>query len=167
MKQTILVFLAAFFLMALKAGDRVPNFSAKNQNGVTVDFSKTIKGKPTLLYFYPKDDTSGCTKEANQLKEIYPKFLALGAQVYGVSRQGEKSHQAFIKKYGLPFDLLVDENGKLADQLGVGSMPILGLHKRQSLLIGADGRLVRFYENVDPATHAETVLSDIKKLTKK
>lgn len=145
---------------ALSPGDPVPDFQASNQDGKRVKLSD-FAGKAVLLYFYPKDDTPGCTQEACTFRDEFAKFKQRGAVVLGVSRQSAETHRQFRKKHRLPFDLLVDENGDLAQSLGVGTMPVLGLHKRQSLLISADGRLIRFFEDVIPGSHAREVLSEL------
>ena len=154
-------FLMAVQAMALTAGEAAPAFSAKNQDGKIVHLSD-FKGRPVLIYFYPKDDTPGCTKEACSFRDEYSKFQALGAVVLGVSRQNEASHRAFKAKYHLPFDLLADNDGKLAQSFSIGAMPIVGLHKRQSVLIGSDGRVIRIYPDVDPGTHTATVIQDLE-----
>jgi len=148
--------------LALSAGDLAPDFKAKNQDGKVVRLSD-FKGKFVLVYFYPKDDTPGCTVEANQLTEQFPQFAKSKAVVLGVSRQDEESHQRFKKKYKIPYDLLVDSDGSLAKSFGVGLVPVIGLTQRQSILIGPDGRVVRFYDKVEPASHAQSVLEDIQK----
>ena len=157
-----LAFLILPILMAVSPGDMAPDFTAKNQNGKTVQM-KDFKGKYVLLYFYPKDDTPGCTMQAQGLRDIHKTLKELNTVVFGVSRQGEKSHQEFIKKYNLPFDLLVDEDGQLAKTFGVDQIPMIGLSKRQSILIGANGKVLKFYTDVDPAKHAEMILLDLQK----
>lgn len=152
--------------MALKPGELVPDVAAKNQNGKTVNLSK-FKGQFVLLYFYPKDETPGCTTEAQNFQADLEKYKNLNAVILGVSRQDEASHQKFIAKHGLKFDLLVDKDGKLGEAFGVGSIPILGLAKRQSALIGPDGKLIRFYDSVNPKDHSKEVLEDIKKAKEK
>lgn len=147
-------------LTSLPEGSVVPDFSAPNQDGKEVKLSD-LKGKPVLIYFYPKDDTPGCTKQACDLRDRYAQFQKAGIVVLGVSRQDAKSHQAFRAKYRLPFDLLTDKDGELAKKLGVELMPLVGVHKRQSLLIGADGKVVAFFADVDPKTHAELVLKKL------
>jgi peroxiredoxin Q/BCP len=153
------------WMLALSSGDSVPDFSAKNQDGTVVKLSEQ-KGKPVLLFFYPKDETPGCTKQACTLRDEYAAFKKRGAVVYGISRQDAASHQEFRRKHKLPFDLLVDSDGSIAEKLGVGTMPLIGLHKRQSLLIGADGKLIKFYPDVDPASHASEVLKDLEEAAK-
>lgn len=145
----------------IPAGEKAPEFALKNQNGQTVKLSEQ-RGKFVLMYFYPKDDTPGCTKEACNFRDEYSEIKKLNAVVFGISRQDEKSHQKFIAKHKLPFDLLVDADGEVAKAYGVGTMPVIGFHKRQSILIGPDGKVLRFYSDVDPAKHVSEVISDIK-----
>jgi len=161
-KVLVLFALMGNFAFALSVGQQVPDFSAKNQNGKVIRLSQ-FHGKYVLLYFYPKDGTSGCTTEANQLKEHYAQFQEMNAVILGVSKQDEKSHRQFIEQNSLPFDLIVDSDGKVAKNLGVGLIPILGFHERQSLLIDPQGKILHFYKDVDPAKHAQEVLSDIRK----
>lgn len=159
-------YLPLFFLpllLGLTSGEKVPDFTAKNQDGKVIRLSD-FKNSPVLIYFYPKDDTPGCTKEACSLRDNFAQFKKHGAVILGVSGQDEKSHQEFKKKYQLPFDLLVDSDGSLAKKLGVGSM--LGFHHRQSLLVGPDGKLMKFYSDVDPRTHSKEVLDTLDELNK-
>ncbi len=151
---------------AIKPGADAPAFSAKNQDGKTVNL-KDLKGKPVLMFFYPKDDTPGCTKEACNFRDSYTKFKDLGTVILGVSRQDEASHQKFKAKHKLPFDLLVDKDGKLAESFGVSLMPAVGFHNRQSVLIGPDGKVAKFYNAVDPTQHSDETLKDIQELVKK
>jgi peroxiredoxin Q/BCP len=152
---------ASVFWLGLTAGDSAPDFAAKNQDGKVVRLSE-FRGKPVLIYFYPKDDTPGCTKEACSFRDEFSKFQKMGAVVIGVSRQDSKSHQEFHTKYHLPFDLLTDTDGKLAGSFGVGLMPVVGFTKRQSALVSPDGKLIRFYPDVDPAKHTAQVLQDLE-----
>ncbi len=166
MRKLIVLFILSPFLLALAPGDKIPAVKAKNQHGKTVSLEQ-FQGKYVLIYFYPKDDTPGCTAQAQGLRDKYPEFKKANAAVLGVSRQDEKSHQDFISKYNLPFDLLVDADGSLGKSLGIGSIPLLGLSKRQSVLIGPDGRVIKFYDEVNnPGDHAHTVLQDIKRRKK-
>ncbi|HEY8280170.1 MAG TPA: peroxiredoxin [Bdellovibrionota bacterium] len=149
-------------LVAMTPGSAAPNFSAKNQDGKEIHLAD-YKGKFVLIYFYPKDDTPGCTKEACDFRDRFTEVKKLNAVVLGVSRQDANSHKKFIAKHKLPFDLLVDGDGKIAEAFGVGTMPVIGFHKRQSILVGPDGKVVRFYESVTPEKHVAEVLEDIKK----
>lgn len=160
---TILFCSLGSLAFALKAGEAVPDFAAKNQAGKTVHLSD-YRGKNVLVFFYPKDETSGCTVEAQGLRDLHDEFKKANTVVLGISRQDEKSHQAFIAKEKLPYDLLVDADGSVGKALGVGSFPIVGLSKRQSLLIDSKGQLVRFYDDVTPESHAKQVLGDIQKI---
>jgi peroxiredoxin Q/BCP len=157
-------------LMAMAAGTQAPNFSGKNQDGKQIQLSY-FKGKFLLVYFYPKDDTPGCTKEACDFRDRYTDIRKLNAEVIGVSRQDAGSHKKFATKHKLPFQLIVDSDGKIAESFGVGSVPlvggVLGFTKRQSVLIGPDQKVVRFYESVSPETHVAEVIKDIKSATKK
>ena len=149
-------------LMGVAAGEVAPEFTAQNQKGETKKLSD-FKGQPVLIYFYPKDDTPGCTKEACTFRDEYAKFKKVGAVILGVSAQDERSHKAFADKFHLPFDLLVDKDGKIGEKFGVSRMPLIGLHKRQSVLIGKDGKIVKFYDTVDPGKHAAEVLAELEK----
>ena len=146
--------------LAVEPGTAAPPFFAKDQDGKTIQLAD-FKGQYVLLYFYPKDETPGCTKEACHLRDQFTEFKKKGIVILGVSVQDAKSHQQFIKKYHLPFSLLVDENGELAKKFGVGTYPVVGLLKRQSVLIGKDGRVLKFYADVNPDTHTAEVLKDV------
>src|ERR1700733_10866294 len=104
------------FLLALAPGNQAPEFAVKNQAGEVIRLSD-FKGKFVLIYFYPKDDTSGCTKEACNFRDEYSKIKKMNTVILGISRQGEKSHQEFRSKHKLPFDLLVDSDGSVAKAL--------------------------------------------------
>lgn len=148
-------------VLALEPGDSVPAFSAKNQDDKTIT-QAAFKDHYTLVYFYPKDDTPGCTQQACALRDEFAKFKKENGQVFGVSRQDALSHQAFKKKHKLQFDLLVDQDGKLAEKLGIELYSDGGLHKRQSVLFGPDARLIKRYPKVEAAGHATVVLADIQ-----
>lgn len=149
---------------SLHVGDAAPAFVAENQDGKKVQLAD-FKGRPVLIYFYPKDDTPGCTKEACQFRDDYSKFQKKGAVILGVSAQNAESHQNFKKKYHLPFDLLIDSDGKVAKSFGVGLMPVVGLHQRQSVLIDPQGKIFKFYSSVDPQEHSQEVLADLEKMS--
>ncbi len=104
--------------MALEVGNSIPDFKTTNQKGEIITNNDLSKGK-TVLYFYPKDDTPGCTAQACNLRDNYDALLKDGFTIYGISPDGEKKHQKFIEKYDLPFDLLVDEDHSIAEAFGV------------------------------------------------
>ncbi|MDQ2951777.1 MAG: peroxiredoxin [Chloroflexota bacterium] len=149
--------------MELKAGDAAPGFSLPDENGKTVS-SDSMKGKTYFLYFYPKDDTPGCTVEACQLNDNLVQFRGLGVPVLGVSRDDAASHQAFQKKYGLQFELLSDADRKAHDAYGAwGDRPGRGEGViRSSFLVGPDGKIKRAWYSVKPDGHALEVLSELK-----
>jgi peroxiredoxin Q/BCP len=146
---------------ALSAGDAAPSFSAPDQDGKSVTLAD-YKGKYLLLYFYPKDQTPGCTKEACNLRDQFTEFKKNEISILGVSVQDAKSHRQFREKFHIPFPLLVDENGELAKKFGIEKYPVVGLLKRQSVLIGKDQKVVQIYHDVDPDTHTAEVLKDVQ-----
>jgi len=166
MKTFVLTFLFALPAFALSAGQTAPEFSAKNQNGKLVK-SADLKGKNVVLYFYPKDQTPGCTREAAEFSKLHDKFKAANAVVLGVSRQDQASHREFIKAQGIPFDLLVDEKGEMAEKFNIGLIPVVGMHKRETVVIGADGKIAKIYTDVEAEGHAQSVLNDLPKSPKK
>jgi peroxiredoxin Q/BCP len=118
-----------------------------------------LRGKPVVVYFYPKDDTPGCTIEAQEIRDLYGQLQSSGAVVIGVSTDGRDSHQAFAEKHALPFLLASDESGELARAFGV---PLKnGRATRVSFVIGADGRVKRAFPQVTPKGHAAELLSAI------
>ncbi len=156
--------------ITLKPGDKAPAFALPDQAGKIHQLDEA-KGSWVLLYFYPKDDTPGCTTEACTLRDAYPAFGKLKARVYGVSADSAKRHAKFAEKYELPFTLLADETKEIIKAYGVwGPKKFMGREflgiKRWSFLIDPKGKIAKVYENVKPAAHAEEVLADIKSLTK-
>lgn len=164
LKQLVPIAIAASApaLMAISPGTVAPDFTAKNQNGKQIHLAD-YRGKFVLLYFYPKDDTPGCTKEACTFRDHYAEIKKMNTVIFGISRQDEQSHQKFIARHSLPFDLLVDSDGKIGEAYGVKTIPILGFLRRRSVLIGPDGKVLRYYGDVDPARHADEVIADIRK----
>ncbi len=148
--------------MELKPGDAAPSFSLSDQNGATVS-SDSLRGRTYFMYFYPKDDTPGCTTEACQLNDNLMQFQALGVPVLGVSQDDATSHRAFQEKYGLRFTLLTDADRRLHDAYGAwGERPGRGLGViRSSFLIGPDGTIVRAWYFVKPDGHALEVLETL------
>ena len=147
----------------LKEGDKAPDFNAKDQDGNDVKLADR-KGQRVVLYFYPKDDTPGCTKEACSFRDADDVYKNKGIRVLGVSTDNEKSHQKFISKFQLPFDLLADTDKKIVEAYGVwGEKSMYGRKYmgtfRKTFLIDGDGKIVKIFEKVDVAAHAEDVLA--------
>jgi peroxiredoxin Q/BCP len=146
----------------LKAGQKAPDFRTQM---VTADGVKDVtlsdfRGKKVVLYFYPKDFTPGCTKEACAFRDGYAKYDQAGIVLLGCSVDPLDKHQAFIKKYGLPFPLLLDPGKKIAKEYGVANgIPVLGLDRRITYVIGEDGTILRVFTRVDPSSHATQVLN--------
>jgi peroxiredoxin Q/BCP len=152
--------------LKLREGDTAPEFTATSQDGSTVSLAD-LKGKNIILYFYPKDDTPGCTKEACAFRDEFAEFKAKGAVVFGVSTDPVKSHAKFVQKYKLPFTLLADEDKKIVQAYGVWGQKsfmgrkYMGTH-RVTFLIGHDGRIKKIWPEVKPQDHAKEVLSEIQ-----
>jgi peroxiredoxin Q/BCP len=153
----------------LEKHQQAPQFSAKNQSNETVSLSDYLGKKNVVLYFYPKDDTPGCTIEANQFTQLAEEFAKADTVVIGVSKDTCASHTDFINKYGLKVDLLADEDGKLCESYGVWrerekngvkSMAIL----RSTFIINKQGELVDVAYGVTPEGHAQEVLAKVKNL---
>ncbi len=148
-----------------------PDFTLPDQDGKNHTLSD-YKGQWVLVYFYPKDDTPGCTTEACTLRDNFPAFKKLKIQVFGISTDSIKSHKKFANKYELPFTLLADEEKKVVGKYDVWRVKNMYGREyfgivRNSYLINPDGKIEKIYEKVKPATHAEEVLNDIKELSKK
>ena len=151
----------------LEVGDKAPAFRAKNQDGETVSLGE-FKGKPLLLYFYPKDDTPGCTKEACSFRDGWSKFKKRGVAVVGISTDDEKSHRKFADKFSLPFPLLADPDKKIVSDYGVwGEKSLYGRKymgtNRVTYLIDAKGRIAGVWSKVKPDGHADQILGAIGK----
>jgi thioredoxin-dependent peroxiredoxin len=141
--------------MVLTVGDTAPDFTVKDTQGATVTLS-ALKGQGVVLYFYPKDDTPGCTKEACGFRDNWDSYLAKGIKVFGVSMDDETSHQAFTAKFNLPFPLLADVNGVVAKAYGADGG---GYAKRYTFVIDAEGKIAQVYTTVNTSTHATDILS--------
>lgn len=143
-------------MSAPKDGDMAPAWHLPADGGGEIG-SASLKGRPYVLYLYPRDDTPGCTVEAQGLRDAFTDLQAAGVQVFGVSTQDAKSHEAFIDKHDLPFPLVVDERGEVARGFRV---PVKGEYAaRQSFLVGADGKVKKVWLEVKPADHAAEVLA--------
>ncbi|CAB4244106.1 Peroxiredoxin [Methylacidimicrobium sp. AP8] len=141
-------------------GAPVPPVTATDQDGNEVDLAEASRQATVLLYFYPKADTPGCTKESCGLRDAYQKFVDLGVRVFGVSMDPATAQKRFAEKYHLPFTLLADPEGKIVDAFGVAKRN--GHATRQSFLI-RHGKIVWHNPKVNPESHAEEVLREIEK----
>ena len=146
----------------LKIGDKMPDFEVKDQNGNVVS-SKDLLGKKTIIYFYPKDNTSGCTAEACNLRDNYEAMVAKSYNVIGVSKDSATSHKKFAEKYQLPFTLLADTSTEMIQAFGAwGEKSLYGRKYmgtlRQTFIFDEDGILVEIIEKVDTKNHAAQIL---------
>ena len=145
----------------LKEGAMAPQFATEMVIGDVVQPVKLsdYRGKKVILYFYPKDDTPGCTKEACAFRDGYARFQQAGIVVLGCSIQSADAHKAFIKKYSIPFPLLLDPDKKIADAYGAANgIPVLGLDRRITYVIDEQGKIEKVYPKVDPSQHAKEIL---------
>lgn len=154
--------------MTLNVGDPAPDFSLPDAEGNQVNL-KDLRGKRVVLYFYPRDNTPGCTKEACGFRDAYPDYESQSVVVLGVSTDDAKAHNKFIQKYNLPFPLLIDEGGVVASAYGsYGLKKFMGKEymgiTRSTFIIGPDGTLEKIYRKVKPAEHAAQVLADLATL---
>jgi len=149
-------------MAALKEGDKAPGFTAKDQNGKTVSLAD-FKGKTVILYFYPKDDTPGCTAEACDFRDNYQSLIAKGFEVIGISSDDEKSHKKFETKYSLPFTLIADESKEINEAYDVwGEKNMYGKKYmgtiRTTFIINGDGIISHIINKVDTQNASQQVL---------
>lgn len=145
----------------LHAGDRAPDVHARDQDGHDVNLA-ALRGHVVALYFYPKDETPGCTREALGFREAYARIREAGAEVVGVSNDDAQSHKRFCERKGLPFSLLADPEKAVARAFGVRSL--FGFYERITFLIDGQGVIRRVFDPVRPAHHADEVLAAIAEL---
>ena len=143
--------------MALEVGTTAPSFTTVDDEGNTVSLSD-FKGKVVVLYFYPKDDTPGCTKQAQSFRDNYEEYQNKDMVVLGVSMDDQASHQKFKEKYGLPFTLLVDSDGAITKAYDVDGG---GYAKRVTYIIDGEGKITKVDAQVNTSTHAQDVLANI------
>ncbi len=147
----------------IEEGTPAPDFELPSESGETVKLS-ALRGQPVVLYFYPKDDTPGCTTQACGIRDAYGEFERAGAVVLGISPDDERTHRKFKDKYELPFTLLADTDHSVAEQYGVwaeksyAGKTYMGVN-RSTFVIGGDGNVTRVMHDVKPATHADDVLA--------
>jgi peroxiredoxin Q/BCP len=153
----------------LEPGQPAPPFSLESDSGETISL-ESLRGQPVVLYFYPKDDTSGCTKQACSIRDSWGDFGKIGAQVIGVSPQDVASHRRFKEKYGLPFPLLADTGHEMAEDYGVWvektnyGKKYMGI-ERSTFIVDADGNLAAIKRRVKPEEHTAWALGEVAKLT--
>ena len=169
MNKILLILLTTLFSTTVYAGDPpaegtlAPAFNLQDQNGEWHTL-EDYRGQWLAVYFYPKDDTPGCTKEACNFRDNIYAFKAIGAAVVGISVDDVESHKEFSDKYKLPFTLLADESSETAKAYGVlRDFKLIKLASRQSFLIDPEGVIAKHYSDVDPDTHTDEVLADIRK----
>ncbi len=155
--------------MTLNVGDAAPDFELLDAEGTPVKL-QDLQEKWVVLYFYPRDNTPGCTKEACGFRDAYSEYQNSDVVVLGVSTDDAKSHTKFATKYELPFPLLVDEGGAIASEYGsYGLKKFMGKEymgiTRSTFIIGPDGKLAKIYRKVKPEPHAQEVLQDIAELS--
>lgn len=142
----------------LVVGKPPPDFEAKAHDGAEIKLS-ALKGKPIVVYFYPKDETPGCTKEACAFRDAWKDLEKRGVVLVGISTDSLDSHRAFATHHNLPFHLVSDESGAIAKSFGVPNR--VGYLARQTFVIGADGNLKAIHRDVDVTTHAAQILADL------
>jgi peroxiredoxin Q/BCP len=152
--------------MPIQAGMLAPDFTLEDETGAPRTLS-AYRGKPVVLYFYPKDDTPGCTKEACAFRDDYSVYRQAGVVILGVSPDTPKSHAKFKEKYSLPFTLLADEGHKVCDLYGVwGPKKLMGKEYegvlRTTFLIDPNGEILRVFENVKPDGHSQEILGALE-----
>ncbi|TGL64875.1 thioredoxin-dependent thiol peroxidase [Leptospira sarikeiensis] len=159
-------------MSTLKAGSKAPSFTTQNQDGEKVSLKDLVGKKGLVLYFYPKDQTPGCTTEACDFRDNFARLKKEGFNVVGVSKDSVKSHQKFIEKQELNFTLLSDEDGSICEAYGVWQLKkfmgreFMGI-LRTTFLIGTDLKILKVYPKVSVKGHVDEILGDIKALDKK
>ncbi len=146
---------------ALKEGDPAPDVEMTLQDGRKLRLS-SLKGQMVAIYFYPKDETTGCTIEAQNFRDRFADLKAAGITVIGVSAQDAASHKKFIDKEHLPFDLAIDSDMTVAKAFGVPSIANGAMHARWTVLVDKDGKVKKIWKDVDPNLHADAVLAAAK-----
>ncbi|WP_309609103.1 peroxiredoxin [Flavobacterium sp.] len=150
--------------MALKVGDKITNFTAKDTHGNDFDSQNFVGQKALVIYFYPKDNTPGCTAQACSFRDQYEDFKDLGAEVIGISSDSENSHEKFASKYKLPFILLSDQDKKIRNLFGVPSGMFGLLPGRVTYVADKSGKIVMIFDSMMATKHIPKALEAIKKL---
>ena len=164
---SVIAFLLAFSftsIAGLNVGDKAPDFSLQDQNNITHTLSD-YEGQWVVLYFYPKDDTPGCTTQACDFRDAVKRIIASKAVVFGLSVDSVRSHKLFAEKYNLPFSLLADETREVSE-LYDSLSSFFKVANRNTFIIDPEGNIAKIYLSVNPKTHSEMVLSDLSNLQK-
>ena len=162
----VLSLMAATAFATPEVGEPAPEFKMQDQNGDWRSLAD-YRGKWVALYFYPKDDTPGCTTQACAFRDNIFAFRKIDAEIVGISLDDVETHQEFAEKYSLPFTLLSDKDGETAKRYGVlKNYGVMKLASRQSFLIDPDGQIVKHYEKVDPESNSTQMLADIESFRK-
>ena len=143
----------------LPVGTVAPDVVGERADGTTARLS-ALRGHPAIVYFYPADESPGCTKEACAFRDAFKEYDTLHVTIFGVSRDSEQSHTEFSTKHALPFPLVADEDGVVSQAYGVSSP--MGLAARVTFLVGPDGKIARVWPDVDPGVHAKEVLAAVR-----
>ena len=159
-----LLTLSSSSIAGLKVGDKAPNFALQDQNNITHTLSN-YEGQWVVLYFYPKDDTPGCTTQACDFRDAVKRIIASKAVVFGLSVDSVRSHKLFAEKYNLPFSLLADETREVSE-LYDSLSSFFKVANRNTFIIDPEGNIAKIYLSVNPKTHSEMVLSDLSSLQK-
>lgn len=159
----MLLFTSLMVASALAVGDIAPRFESKTQEGKSFKLEDRKSKGWTVLYFYPKADTPGCTTQACAFRDSIKVIRAEGAEVYGISKNSVTEQKSFHKKHNLNFDLLADADGKVIEQYG-SKIPVLGISKRWTFLIDPELKIRWVEKDVDPAVDAKRVADELKKL---
>ena len=161
---TVLLIASSSSIAAPKVGDKSPNFSLQDQNNITHTLSD-YEGQWVVLYFYPKDDTPGCTTQACDFRDAVKRIIASKAVVFVLSLDSVSSHKLFAEKYDLPFSLLADETGEVSKSYdSLRNLLIYKAAKRNTFIVDPEGNIAKIYLSVDPKTHSQMVLSDLESL---
>ena len=166
-KASVIAFilvLSSSSIAGLKVGDKAPNFALQDQNDMTHNLSD-YEGQWIVLYFYPKDDTPGCTTQACDFRDAVKRIIASKAILFGLSLDSVRSHKLFAEKHNLQFSLLADETGEVSE-LYDSLSSFFKVAKRNTFIVDPEGNIAKIYLSVNPKTHSEMVLNDLNSLQK-
>jgi len=166
-KASVIAFilvLSSSSIAGLKVGDKAPNFALQDQNDMTHNLSD-YEGQWIVLYFYPKDDTPGCTTQACDFRDAVKRIIASKAILFGLSLDSVRSHKLFAEKYNLQFSLLADETGEVSE-LYDSLSSFFKVANRNTFIVDPEGNIAKIYLSVNPKTHSEMVLNDLNSLQK-